>query len=73
MLRAFYNTHADILPDTQAGTLTKRLHHLASWSSSQSIEHLCSELNATETVFPGTNLRLVYELVASQNPESQTT
>ncbi|MGH8644625.1 MAG: hypothetical protein ACREX4_09290 [Gammaproteobacteria bacterium] len=29
--------------------------------------HLCTELNTTETFFPGTDLRLTYELVSSQN------
>jgi hypothetical protein len=29
---------------------------------SESILHLCEELNKTETNFPGTDLRLVYEI-----------
>jgi len=36
-------------------------------SSDLAVRHLCAELNATETLFPGTELRLIYELVASQN------
>lgn len=32
------------------------------------VAHLCTELNATETVYPGTNLRMIYELVTSKNP-----
>ena len=28
------------------------------------IRHLCTELNETETIFPGTKLRLVYKLVS---------
>ncbi|MFA7059863.1 MAG: hypothetical protein WC156_03485 [Pedobacter sp.] len=35
------------------------------------VEHLCAELNDTETVYPGTNLRLVYELVSSRIPGKQ--
>ena len=47
---------------TAAGTLTVRLHHSANAATDQVIEKLCEELNATETVFPRTNLRLVLKL-----------
>ena len=51
LLRALYTTEADLLPDTEAGTLTVRLHHGANAATNQVIEKLCEELNATETVF----------------------
>ena len=63
LLRNIYSTEADLLPDEQANTLTVRLHHLANRSTDRGVRHLCEELNATETIFPGTTLRLVYELV----------
>jgi transposase len=62
LLRALYTTEADLLPDPEAGTLTVRLHHGANAATDQVIEKLCAELNATETVFPRTNLRLVLKL-----------
>ena len=34
-------------------------------SSDQAVRHLCAELNATEILFPGTELRLIYELVST--------
>ncbi|MGH8523963.1 MAG: putative transposase [Gammaproteobacteria bacterium] len=71
LLRATYSTEVDLLPNEQEGTLTVRLHHLANHSSDDAIRHLCTELNATETTFPGTNLRLLYELVSAQNPRDQ--
>ncbi len=64
LLGAVYNAEGDILPEPEAGILTLRLHQLANHMSSESIRYLCDELNSTETVFPGTNLRLVYELVS---------
>jgi hypothetical protein len=67
LLRTIYTTEADILPDPEAKTLTVRLHPLANTSSDLAVTHLCAELNATETLFPGTELRLIYELVSSQN------
>jgi hypothetical protein len=65
LLRAIYSTEANILPDLQAKTLTVRLHPLANTSSDQAVRHLCAELNATEILFPGTELRLIYELVST--------
>ena len=62
LLCALYTTEADLLPDPAAGTLTVRLHHSANAATDQVIEKLCEELNATETVFPRTNLRLVLKL-----------
>jgi len=62
LLRALYTTEADLLPDPEAGTLTVRLHHSANVATDQVIEKLCEELNATETIFPRTNLRLVLKL-----------
>jgi hypothetical protein len=68
LLRAINATEVDILPDPLAKTLTIRLHSLASQSSDQAVHHLCDALNATETLFPGTDLRLIYESVAPQSP-----
>jgi hypothetical protein len=68
MLRAVYTTEADLAPDEAAGTLTVRLHYPANPVTAKVLEHLCQELTETETVFPGTNLRLIYQLVSSQNP-----
>jgi hypothetical protein len=68
LLRAVYSTEIDMIPDEQAKTLTIRLHPLANTSSDAAIRHLCDEINATETQFPGRDLRLIYELVSSQSP-----
>lgn len=71
LLRALYQNDADLIPDDQTQTLTVRLHHLANRMSSAALQHLCDQLTATETVFPGTNLRLMYTLVSSQSPRDQ--
>jgi hypothetical protein len=65
LLRAIYNTEVDILPDQQAKTLAIQLHPLANQSSDEAIRHLCDELNATGTLFPATELRLIYKLVSA--------
>jgi hypothetical protein len=68
LLRSIYTTEADLLPNEAAGTLTVRLHNMASRIHDAAVGHLCAELNNTETVYPGTNLRLIYELVSSKIP-----
>lgn len=62
LLRQIYSTEADLLPDADNKTLTVRLHHLTQAAHDQALLRLCDELNATETIFPGTDLRLIYKL-----------
>jgi hypothetical protein len=62
LLRQIYSTEADLLPDVDHNTLTVRLHHLTQAAHDQALLRLCDELNATETIFPGTDLRLIYKL-----------
>ncbi|MCP4934084.1 MAG: hypothetical protein GY927_07715 [bacterium] len=58
---ALYQTEADLLPDHQNNTLTVRLHRLANHSNDAAIENLCSELNETKTIFPGTDFVMIFE------------
>jgi hypothetical protein len=44
-----------------------RQHQLATVSSDLAVRRLCAELDAADTLFPGTELRLIYDLVSSQN------
>jgi hypothetical protein len=62
LLRQIYNTDVDLFPDLNTNTLTVRLHHLTQAAHDAAVRYLCEELTATETVFPGTDLRLVYKL-----------
>ena len=43
-------------------TLTVRLHPLGCALQNAAVRHLADELTATETVFPGTDLRLIFTL-----------
>ena len=62
LLRQIFQTDADLTPDLVAGTLTVKLHHLTQAAHDQAIEKLLEDLNATQTVFPGTKLTLVFKL-----------
>ena len=68
LLRQIYDTEVDLIPDLETKTLTVRLHHLTQAAHDAAVLHLCDQLNATETIFPDTELKLVYQLGASQIP-----
>lgn len=61
LVLSLYQSEADILPDYKEQSLTVRLHRLANHCNDSAIENLCSELNKTETKFPGTELRMIFE------------
>jgi hypothetical protein len=65
LLRQIFTTAVDLIPDLPQQTLTVRLHHLTQRAHDGVIRHLCEELTATETLFPGTGLRLIYQLGSS--------
>ena len=65
LVRQIYQTEVDLQPDLQAKTLTVHLHHLAQNIHDQAVRHLCAEFTATEMVFPGTDLRVIYQLGSS--------
>ena len=62
LLRQIYSTEVDLIPDLNTKTLTVCLHHLTQAAHDGAVRYLCEELTATETIFPGTDLRLVYKL-----------
>lgn len=68
LLRQIYDTEVDLIPDLENQTLTVRLHHLTQAAHDEAVRYLCDQLNATATIFPGTELQLVYQLGASQIP-----
>ena len=64
ILKEIFTTDADMIPDYQNNTLTIRLHSLSTPRANQAVKKLCEFLNQTETLFPITNLRLIYKTVA---------
>ena len=65
LLREIFVSAADLYPDETAGTLTVSLHHLSNAASDQLAAKMAEELNATETIFPGTKLQMVFKLVSA--------
>lgn len=64
LLREIFTTEADLIPDEENETLTVRLHHLTNHMSDKAARFLADELNASQTYYPATNLRLIYKLVS---------
>jgi hypothetical protein len=62
LLRQIFQSDADLTPDLAANTLTVGLHHLTQAAHDKAIEQLLADLNATQTMFPGTTLTLVFKL-----------
>ena len=63
-LKALFQSDACLLPDRAAGQLRVSIQHLANRAHDRSLSVLIDRLNATSTRFPGTDLRLVYEIAA---------
>ena len=68
LLQAIYGCEADLLVNSENKTLTVQLHHIANPMSSRTIQQLCEELTVTETIFPGTELTMIYKMVSNLNP-----
>ena len=63
LIKALLCSDASLVPDAAAGTLTVRLLHQASRGQDRALLPLLQELNQTRTLYPGTQLRLVYEIL----------
>jgi hypothetical protein len=66
LIRQIFVSAVDLVPNPQEKTLRVRLHRLSSAIHDEVLEHVCAELTATETRYPGTDLRLVFEPVGSE-------
>jgi hypothetical protein len=71
LLRQVFHNEVDLVPDSKTNTLTVRLHHLTHAAHDQAITQLCATLNETQTVFPGTNLTLIFKIGSSEIPRDQ--
>jgi hypothetical protein len=68
LVRQVFESAVDLRPDQANKTLTVRLHRSATLVHDQTLQNLCEELTETETVYPGTDLKLIYELVGEPPP-----
>ncbi len=71
LVRQIFQTDADLIPDEKNRILKVRLHNLTNPRNNRYVQKICEVLNESETVFPDTNLRLVYDSVSNHNPADQ--
>ena len=64
LIRDICTTEANLIPDQQAKTLSVELHSLATPKANAIVAHLCAELNETETIYTGTDLRMIFKTVS---------
>ena len=65
LIKQLFNTPADITVNEEKQTLTITIASLSAPRYNEAIRKLCEILNDTETIFPGTNLRLIYKNYAN--------
>ena len=63
LVKEIIKTDADLIPDYQNKTLTVRLHALSTPRANRAVEKLCELLTETETVYPDTELTLIYKML----------
>jgi len=71
LVKQIFNTAADLIPDPKEQTLTVQLYSLSTPRANRAAEKLCELLNQTETVFPGTDLKLIFKSTAALTTRSQ--
>lgn len=65
LLREIFRSQADISVDHQAKTLTIKFHSLSTPRFNQALKHLCSIMNDTKTIYPHTNLQMLFKTIAA--------
>jgi hypothetical protein len=63
LVRQVLQGSVNVIPDDQQQTLTVQVHPLTNQVHNQVLKHLCAQLTETETSYPTTNLRLVFEFL----------
>jgi hypothetical protein len=62
LLQNLFANEADILPDPENKLLLVRIHSASRPAANRSLEQFIAKLNEAQVEYPGTDLRLVYEI-----------
>ena len=60
VVKQIIQSNADLIADYKKQTLTVKLYSLAAKRYNLAVENIVQLLNDTETIFPGTSLKLVF-------------
>lgn len=61
LVKSIIFSKADLKPDYKEQTLTVSLYSLSTTRENKAVERICQTLNETETLFPGTELKLIFK------------
>ncbi len=67
VLQALFTTTADLEPDERNSSLNIYLHTASTPAVNRWLVKLFEQLNQTETIFPGTSMKMVFHSIATQN------
>ncbi len=62
LLQDLFVTEADILPDADNKILRIKVHGASRPAANKSLRSLFEKLNEAEIIYPGSDMRLIYEL-----------
>ena len=68
-VKQIISNNADLIPDYQNKTLTITLHSLSAPRFNHAAQQIADLLNKTETIFPGTNLCMIFKTTANLDCE----
>ena len=63
IIRELFKTEADIIPNHSDKVLNVRIHRMTTIRNDTAVKRLLEKLNETETLFPGTDMKLRYHLI----------
>ena len=73
LLQDLFSTEADIFPDHENRRLLVSVHRGSRPAADQALAKLFEHLNAAAIIYPGTDLRLVYDFVGSHKSKKGVT
>ena len=64
LIKEIFSSDADMIPDYQKNTLTIVLHSMSTPRANKAVEKLCEHLNETQTIYPYTQMKMVFKSIA---------
>jgi len=71
LTKSLIKTKTNIIPDYNKETLTVELYSLSTPRDNKAALEICQTLNDSQTIFPGTNLKLIYKIATLANTKDQ--
>jgi hypothetical protein len=65
LIRQIFESSVNLIPNEEQKTLTIQIHPLSTSAHNEVLKHLCAQLTETETIYPKTELRMIFEFLGS--------